>query len=326
MWFILGQITASGGDVFTPPGNTWTFYTSPISNTGDVYFDRTFNKWYLSPRAGGSLYYSDDGTTWTATGSVSYNAPRIQRANDKLWVGSAYNQSGSPTNVLTYSTNGTAFSTTGAPFSYSGVPAEDNYGRYVISQQGSNTSDRYAYSTNGTTWTTGTTAQSNDSFGSFSAGLYACWSDYSNVYRFYAGNLDVPVPLPSGNISRWSFLVSDKLAYLWESSFSSNNRMWVFNGGTFTQVALPRPSSTNYEGGYSIAIIGEDLLPGEFMMNFANGSNVNDARLYTPTYGHKYVLSYYSGAFGADYSPIDNMYLTRSESVSGSYYIMKSVG
>ena len=326
--FPLGIMALAGAGGFTPPGDTWTYYTSPISSSGDVYYDPTFQKWYVGPRGSGNIYSSTDGTTWTNNGiSTNYNAGKFQRANGKLFFNAAYNPQGSPQSGYHYTTDGSNWNNNSGPFSGMGRPAEDNYGNYVASKQESNYSDYYATSTNGLTWVVSSTPQANDSYGNFSAGIFSCWSDYSYVYRAFAGSLASAVAVPSGNAYGYSFLLSDKITYLWDGSWSGNSRLWTFDGTTFTQVGVARPVATTYEIGVSIAIVGEALLPGEFMANFATGyTSVNDARLYTPKYGHKYVLSYYPDAYGAAYSPDANMYLTRSGSVSGSYYIMKSIG
>ena len=323
---ILNAQAAAGG--FTPPGETWTYATNPVGSEGDVYYDKTFQKWYIGPRTNGPIYYSSDGTTWTYAGVTTYyNAGKFQRANDKLFFNAPYNNSGVPQSGYHYSTNGTTFSNNSGPFNGFNTPAEDDYGNYVVSRGESNYSDQYAVSTNGTTWSLYSTTQANDSFGSFSAGIYACWSDYQYVYKWANGSFVNRVLQPSNSLGRWSFIFPDKLTYIWDNSWAGNSRMWQFDGTSFTQYGVARPTTHSYEIGKSIAIIGEDLLPNEVLLNFATGFvNTSAARLWTPTYGYKYVLPYYPGEYGSAYSPEANMYIAASAVSNGSYYLMKSIG
>lgn len=325
----IGIFAGSGG--ITLPGNVWTYYSSPLTNYGDVYYDRTFKKWYIVPsQYSGNIYYSTDGSTWTSTRFVDFNGGKFSRTATKLWVTAKYNTGGSAQNTMYYTTDGINFTQTTSPFSNApGNPADDAYGFTVLNRGANNSGDAYAYSSNeGASWSQGySTPMDADTSGSGSAGNYAVFWDSTRMYRYANGGLASNLALPSSNIGNYSYLPEDRLLYLWEYFTNQANRMWLFDGTTFTQLGLPLPQSNYFESGISIGIVGESIKPYEFLINWASGYiNTDAARVWTPTYGFKYVLSYYPQPGGAAYSPDANMYLTRSNNSNGTYYIMKSVG
>jgi len=140
-------VNASSAASYSTDGVTWTASTLPSSITWSrIAFGAGV---FAIASESGATAYSTNGITWTA-GSTTSNTTSLVYGHAGFVGAGGSNQAIRSTDGITWTSNsvGGVFST--SPIMYGG-------GRYIILENFSSTG-RYTFSTNGTTWTVGTSS------------------------------------------------------------------------------------------------------------------------------------------------------------------------
>ena len=238
--------------MYSTDGISWTAASSaPAAATWySVCYD---NGKFVAVANGGQVMYSSDGISWTAgTASAANQWYAVTYGNGKYV---AVAQTG--TNRVMYSTDGISWTgTSGAPDSASWRGVTYGNGKFVAVAA----SGQAMYSTNGTSWTSGTAAEANQwNSVTFGNGKFVAVAQSGTNRVMHSTDGISWTSATAAEANMWEFVRFGSDLFMAVSGDGTNRIMYSNDGSSWTGVTPPEANFWNdvvYGGGKFVAVAG----------------------------------------------------------------------